>query len=186
MCLLPATKPTNRDPAEHPVLLTEAPLNARRNREETVKLFFEGFGVPALFVSMQAVLSLYSLGRTTGLVLDSGDGATHAVPVYEGFAVAHGVQRTDVAGRAVTRHLQQLLRKEGAHLRTSAELEIVRTIKETACRVAFDPRKEEAFELERGADPGHYVLPDGTVVAVRRGLCVLWCVVFVCVCVCCY
>ena len=153
------------------MLLTEAPLNARRNREEMVRLFFEGFNVPALFVSMQAVLSLYSLGRTTGLVLDSGDGVTHAVPVYEGFAVPHGVQRSDIAGRAVTRYLQHLLRKEGTYLRTSAELEVVRTIKETACYVAFDPRKDEAADADRSADPGLYVLPDGNTVAVRLFLC---------------
>jgi actin-related protein len=64
---------------EHPVLLTEAPLNPRRNREKAAEIFFETFNVPALFVSLQAVLSLYATGRTTGVVLDAGDGVTHAV-----------------------------------------------------------------------------------------------------------
>ena len=68
---------------EHPVLLTEAPLNPRRNREKSAEIFFETFNVPALFVSLQAVLSLYATGRTTGVVLDAGDGVTHAVPIYE-------------------------------------------------------------------------------------------------------
>jgi centractin len=63
-------------------------------------------------------------------VLDAGDGVTHAVPIYEGFAMPHGVMRADVAGRDVTRHLQLLLRKEGYHFHTSAEFEVVRTIKE--------------------------------------------------------
>merc|ERR1712241_961253 len=79
---------------------------------------------------MQAVLSLYATGRTTGVVLDAGDGVTHAVPIYEGFALPHSVMRPDVAGRDVTRHLRLLLRKEGANFHTSAEFEIVRTIKE--------------------------------------------------------
>lgn len=68
---------------EHPVLLTEAPLNPRRNREKAAEIFFETFNVPALYMSMQAVLSLYATGKTTGVVLDSGDGVTHAVPIYE-------------------------------------------------------------------------------------------------------
>ena len=90
---------------------------------------FEHLNVPALWVSMQAVLSLYSSGRTTGVVLDSGDGVTHSVPIYEGFAMNHSIQRVDIAGRDITRYLQLLLRKEGHVFRTSAEFEIVRTIK---------------------------------------------------------
>jgi centractin len=63
------------------------------------QIFFETFNVPALFVSLQAVLSLYSTGRTTGVVLDVGDGVSHAVPIYEGFAMPHSIMRTDIAGR---------------------------------------------------------------------------------------
>ena len=64
------------------------------------------------------------------MVLDSGDGVTHAVPIYEGFAMPHSIMRVDIAGRDVTRYLQLLLRKEGHNFHTSAELEIVKTIKE--------------------------------------------------------
>jgi len=143
---------------EHPVLLTEAPLNPRRNREKAAEIFFETFNVPALFLSMQAVLSLYATGRTTGVVLDSGDGVTHAVPIYEGFALPHSVMRSDVAGRDVTRHLRLLLRKEGANFHTSAEFEIVRTIKEKTCYLAAHPQKEESLDSERLS----YLLPDGS------------------------
>ncbi|CAF4892232.1 alpha-centractin [Pieris napi] len=143
---------------EHPVLLTEAPLNPRRNREKAAEVFFETFNVPALFLSMQAVLSLYATGRTTGVVLDSGDGVTHSVPIYEGFAMPHSIMRVDVAGRDVTRYLRLLLRKEGVNLRTSAELEIVRSIKERACYLSPNPLKEETMDSERA----QYTLPDGT------------------------
>ncbi|XP_041968772.1 alpha-centractin [Aricia agestis] len=143
---------------EHPVLLTEAPMNPRRNREKAAEVFFETFNVPALFLSMQAVLSLYATGRTTGVVLDSGDGVTHSVPIYEGFAMPHSIMRVDVAGRDVTRYLRLLLRKEGVNLRTSAELEIVKNIKERACYLSPNPLKEETLDSERA----QFTLPDGT------------------------
>ncbi|KAF0289921.1 Beta-centractin [Amphibalanus amphitrite] len=143
---------------EHPVLLTEAPLNPKKNREKSADLFFETLQVPALFVSMQAVLSLYATGRTTGVVLDAGDGVTHAVPIYEGFALPHSIMRVDVAGRDVSRYLRLLLRKEGVNFHTTAEFEVVKAIKERACYVATDPSREEAKEPERV----RYTLPDGS------------------------
>ena len=60
------------------------------------EIFFESFNVPALYVSVQAVLSLYSSGRTTGVVLDIGDGVSHSVPIYEGFALKHLITRSDI------------------------------------------------------------------------------------------
>merc|ERR1719421_1443312 len=147
---------------EHPVLLTEAALNPRKNREKAAEIFFETFSCPALFVSAQAILALYASGRTTGVVLDSGDGVTHAVPVYEGFAMSHAVMRTDIAGRDVTDQLMLQLRKAGHVFHTSAEREVVRTVKERECYVAFNPQKEEHQEHEKTSATHPYKLPDGT------------------------
>lgn len=77
----------------------------------------------------------YATGRTTGVVLDAGDGVTHAVPIYEGFAIPHSIMRVDIAGRDVSRYLRLLLRKEGYDFHTSAEFEVVRTIKEVQTTV---------------------------------------------------
>jgi centractin len=151
---------------QHPVLLTEAPLNPRANRDTAAQILFETFNVPALYTSIQAVLSLYASGRTTGIVLDSGDGVSHAVPVYEGFAIPNSIRRIDVAGRDVTENLQTLLRKEGSVFHTSAEKEVVKQIKEKTSYIALDPKKEEKEWMSassRGAETKaiEYSLPDG-------------------------
>ncbi|XP_049848354.1 uncharacterized protein LOC126314422 [Schistocerca gregaria] len=141
---------------DHPMLLTEPPLNPISNRETASEILFETFNVPALFISLHSVLSLYANGMMTGVVLDCGDGVSYSVPIYEGFAIQSSIQRVDLAGRDITSQLQLLLRKSGYSLfTTSAEFDIVKDIKEKHCYVAYDPTKEEeAFlELNRHINP---------------------------------
>lgn len=109
-------------------------------------------------------ISRYSSGRTTGIVLDSGDGVTHAVPVYEGFAIPHAIRRVDIAGRDVTEYLQLLLRKSGYNFHTTAEKEVVRIIKEKTCYIALNPVKEEK---EISGNINDFILPDGNIIKVK-------------------
>ncbi len=154
------------DPSEHPVLLTDAPLSPRPNREKMAEIMFETFNVPALYVAMQAVLSLYASGRTTGCVIDIGDGVSHIVPIFEGFALSHAIQRIDLAGRDITTYLQRLLRQKGYSFTTSAEKQIVRDIKEKLCYVAIDPEKEMILSKKIAEMEKSYMLPDGETINV--------------------
>ena len=117
-------------PEEHPVLLTEAPLNPNANRARMTQNMFDTFNAPAMCVAIQSVLSLFAAGRTTGIVVDSGDGVSHSVPIYEGNALPHPITRMDLAGRDITMYRTKILNERGQHSSTSADLGIARKVKE--------------------------------------------------------
>jgi len=178
----------NVDPSQYNVFLTEAPANPSSNREKMAEIMFEKFNVAGMYVSMQALLSLYAVNKTTGVVLDVGDGVTHVVPIYGGYVIAHAINRINLGGRDITRFLVRLLRDKDVYLTSSAEFEIVRDIKEKRCYVAFDldqeikkarsgqvgtPVDRETYvafgeKPEMQVPPMEYKLPDGRTLKINE------------------
>ncbi len=149
------------DPTERRIVLTEAPMNPKRNREKMVEMMMENYGFQGCYVEYQAKLCLYAQGLSSGVVVDSGDGVTHIVPVSEGYVLQHLIKRIDVAGRDITRYLIKLLLHRGYAFNSTADFETVREIKEKLCYTASDWELEKKLALETTSLVESYNLPDG-------------------------
>ena len=164
---------------EHSLMVTEAPLNPKANREQMISVAFDAFRVKSFYVGIQAVLAMFSAGRTTGIVVDSGDGVTHTVPIYETYSVPHAVKKIMLAGRDITDELEKLMTECGWVSESTAQTQIVREIKEKLCYVSMNfaedmAAKDEAFKAPKDEAKikawkekycAEYVLPDGNTLA---------------------
>ncbi|KAI3841738.1 hypothetical protein MKX03_032216 [Papaver bracteatum] len=159
-------KELQKNPEEHPVLLTETSLNPKINREKMTQIMFETFSVPAMYIDNQAVLSLNARGLTTGIVLDSGDRVTQAVPICEGCVVPHAVLHLDIAGRDLTDSLVDMLSKEKGYPLPTVTIRVVRELKEALTYVALDYEDELAAAVEDSSILKSWRLPDGEVITI--------------------
>jgi len=154
------------DPTTTKILLTEAAMNPKQNRKRLVQEMFETYHFKGVSVAVQAVLTLYAQGLVTGIVLDSGDGVTHIVPVFDGYSLPHLTRRLDIAGRDITKFLIKLLLLRGYAFNDSADFETIRQLKEKLCYVAYDTDVEKKLALETTVLVEQYKLPDGRVIKV--------------------
>ncbi|CAF1243652.1 unnamed protein product [Rotaria sp. Silwood1] len=153
-------------PEEHPVLLSEAPLNPTANREKMAQVFFETLNTPAIYVAMQSILAFYASGRIAGVVLEIGDGVAHSVPIFQGYVLPNAINRLDLAGRDLTDFMARLLAERGYAFTTTAEREIVRDIKEKLGYVALDFEQELATANRSNGIEKNYELPDGQIISI--------------------
>jgi len=150
------------EPEDHYFLLTEPPLNTPENREYTAEIMFESFNVPGLYIAVQAVLSLAATllkkqsrpGNLTGVVIDSGDGVTHVIPVAEGYVIGSCIKHIPIAGRSITSFIQHLLREREVGIPPEQSLETAKAIKERHCYMCPNIAKEfNKYDTE----PGKYI-----------------------------
>nr|KAF6283936.1 hypothetical protein mPipKuh1_010027 [Pipistrellus kuhlii] len=148
------------EPEDHYFLLTEPPLNTPENREYLVEIMFESFNVPGLYTAVQAVLPLAASWTSrqvgertlTGIIIDSGDGVTHAIPVVEGYVIGSCIKHIPIAGRDITYFIQQLLREREVGIPPEQSLETAKAIKEKYCYTCPDIVKEFAkYDLDPGS-----------------------------------
>ncbi|XP_032498577.1 actin-related protein 3B isoform X4 [Phocoena sinus] len=140
------------EPEDHYFLMTEPPLNTPENREYLAEIMFESFNVPGLYIAVQAVLALAASWTSrqvgertlTGIVIDSGDGVTHAIPVAEGYVIGSCIKHIPIAGRDITYFMQQLLREREVGIPPEQSLETAKAIKEKYCYICPDIVKEFA------------------------------------------
>ena len=136
-----------KDLRGHSVFLTEAIMNPLTNKMGMMELMFEKFGTSRLQWGMQALMSLFAEGMMTAMLLDSGDGVTHCIPVFDGNIIQASFERLDIAGRHVTNHLLKLLTQRGYAFNSSSDFEIVREIKEKFCFVSGDIKMDNKMAL---------------------------------------
>jgi len=155
-------------PQDCKIMLTEAPLNPKDNRKKTIQHMFETYKFQALRMSIQAMLVLYAQGLLTGVVVDSGDGVTHVVPVFGGFVPQNLIRRLDVAGRHITSYLIKLLLLRGYSFNRTADFATVQSIKEKLCYIALDLQGERNLAQETTVLMEKFSLPDGTIIKLGR------------------
>jgi len=155
---------------DRPLLLAETPLTPRSDREQMTEVVFEHLQSPSLFIEVQSALSLFATGRTTGVVLESGDTTTHAVPVVDGRTLTHAVNRFEMAGSDIAAYLTLILAERGFTAFTAEERKIAVNIKQTVCRVAldFDAEAQTAASASPAAYDVVYQLPDGQQLAIGK------------------
>jgi len=150
------------DPQEHPVMITDSPMNSPEDKEKCTEIFFDNLNVPSFYVASSAVLALMASGNTKGVVFDSGEGCTHVVPIYEAYALPHSTRSMDISGEDLTNYMMKLLEDRGITLSKTYDIEAAQKIKETKTHISLKYEEEKrSFEESGNSKDVIFELPDG-------------------------
>ncbi|XP_006629826.2 actin-like protein 7A [Lepisosteus oculatus] len=150
---------------EHAVLVSDPPLSPTTNREKFAELMFETFSIPAIHIAYQSVLSVYSYGRTTGIVLESGHGCSYAVPIHDGYHMPSHTGRVDYGGQSLDAYLLSMLQDSGKTIPDNLH-SIVEDIKKKCCYISLDTDHE--MSLDKNDCAVDYELPDGHLISIGK------------------
>jgi len=145
---------------ERPVILTEKPMCPRMSREKMIQIMFEVFNVRGFYSGIQGVLALFSLGKTTGVVWDAGEGVSFTVPIYEGYGLTHAIMRSGISGGDLTALLLRMLVESG-HDEASLRPKEVSAMKEQVCAVSLDYQADMQKSETARTPRSNFQLPDG-------------------------
>jgi len=125
-------------PEEHNILLTDSPCNSRENREKMTEIMFESLNVPSLYISAQSVLAAYSVGKSTCMMIDCGEGSTNFAPIYEGLLCKQSVLSIPISGKMIFERLVKMLMENGQNLDSKMKREGCKLLKEKMCYIKND------------------------------------------------
>jgi actin len=146
-------------------VITESPLNPSKYREKTIETLFELFNLEGVYLASKCLLSLYSTGRITGCVVESGHGVSYSVPIYEGYTSPHNINKLDLGGKHLDIFLNQKLFDKGYEFTTPLEWELISQIKEELCYIYYIDKFASSKESKlTDNEPKMYHLPDDSVV----------------------
>ena len=153
------------DPSLVNVLFAVHPLFPHKDIARLFELFLEHYQCLGFYPVLDSMLTLYSGGFQTGLVIEIGDSLTRIVPIYEGYKLDHAIRILDIGGRTLTRYMEKILGEIGFSADSSIRRELVRALKEKACFVSLDYKQDvnrkEQYEKQ-------YSLPDGSTISLNK------------------
>lgn len=155
-------------PKEQPLLIMESAQTSKEDREQLAAMLFGVFEVPSIYVDVDALMSLYASGRTTGIVVQAGKGVAHVVPIYEGSVLSYAVTSFDMGGRDLADYMMEMLTERGYSFTTAADREIAADIVAQTSYVALDFEQEMQTAANSTSLEKSYTLPDGQVITIEN------------------